>query len=170
MCWDISGTARGSWIWEFGFQLPREITSGSQDCCGHRPRGSTHNQGETAPLNSLEESRTDSAVVSFPDVAWKPSVLPLNAVTRFPAAPFQQSHDHLNTFLEPFLSYFKQFPAAHDSSPCHFLGFALFSPERGTLNRVTRCMTQKFTPSMEAKALCFLGKPKGIEFQETLTE
>lgn len=50
----------------------------------------------------------DSAVVSFPDVAWEPSVLPLNAVTRFPATPFQQSHDHLNTFLEPFLSYFKQ--------------------------------------------------------------
>lgn len=67
----------------------------------------TNGGGGAAPPNSLEESRTDSAVISFPEVAWKPSVLSLSAVTRFPASPFQQSHHHLNTSLKPFLSDFK---------------------------------------------------------------
>lgn len=60
--------------------------------------------GETVPPSTLEGSRTDSAVVSFPEAAWKPSVQSL----RFPASPFQQSHDHLNTSFKPFLSDFNR--------------------------------------------------------------
>lgn len=105
-----------------------------------------------------------------PEVTGEPSVvpqcshqIPCRIISAKPRSP-----EHISQALPQLFQI--EFRAAHDSSPCHFLGFALFSPEWGTFNRVTRCMTQKFTPSMEAKTLCLLWKPKRIKFQETLLE
>lgn len=112
-----------------GGDCPSKLPGRIQDrfCCGFLPR------------SSLE---TLSAV---PQCSHQ---IPCLTISAKPPSP-----EHISQALPQRFQI--EFPAAHDSGPCHFLGFALFSPERGTFNRVTRCGTQKFTPSTEAKALCF---------------